>query len=214
MDIKKFNYIGNANSKGYYADYKFPMTVDGEGIRGSVYLSGCLFNCKGCYNKKIQNFKEGRLLDAQVVNKIMIDLDQPQVQGLSILGGEPMLNTKTTLELVSEFRKRFRDTKDIWLWTGYTWEELLELTTYSTDLSKNQREILENIDVLVDGQFIDSEHDSKLAFRGSKNQRIIDVSKTLRKSRLGVCSKNCSIKKALKNDKNVILWQENQSKNK
>lgn len=190
MDIKKFNFIGNSNSKEFYADWKFPVTVDGEGVRGSIYLSGCLFNCKGCYNKKIQDFWYGSLLTMGTISKIINALDMPQVQGLSIMGGDPMLNTSATLKLIKAFRNYFMNSKDIWLWTGYTWEELRELSSYGTKLALDQLSILQNIDVLIDGQFKQELHDPKLAYRGSSNQRIIDVQKSLM-------------------NKSVVLWKQN-----
>lgn len=179
MDIKKLNFSGNQQSKNLYADWKCPVMVDGEGVRGSVYLSGCLFNCKGCYNKSIQNFGAGKPLTDQVIHSMIKDLNKPYIQGLTLLGGDPFFNAETTLKIVTEFRKVFGWEKDIWCWTGYSYEELMELTSFDNYLSRIQRRILENIDVLVDGRFKQEEFAPDLTFRGSKNQRIIDIQSSL-----------------------------------
>ena len=102
----------------------------------------------------------------------MKDLSQSYVQGLTLLGGEPFLNTQVCLKLVHRLRKEFGHTKDIWSWSGYTWEELQKE-------SADKLELLHNIDILVDGRFILAQKDLTLQFRGSANQRIIDVPKSL-----------------------------------
>lgn len=167
-------------SKGLVADYKPFTMVDGEGFRCSIYVSGCVFNCKGCYNKSIQNFGAGYPYTKELEDKIIDDLSQPYVQGMTLLGGEPFLNTDVCLSLVNRIRETFGNTKDIWSWTGYTYEELLESIDCNTVNSKKQKELLDKIDILVDGRFVESQLDKtgQLKFRGSWNQRIIDVNKT------------------------------------
>ena len=96
------------------------------------------------------------------------------VQGITFLGGEPMLNTGILIPLARKIRERYGHTKDIWCWTGYTWEELMR-----EGESPDKRELLELVDILVDGRYIKDLHDSLLQFRGSSNQRIIDVPKSL-----------------------------------
>ena len=152
------------HSLQYVADYKPFNFVDGEGVRCSVYVSGCLFNCPGCYNKAAQNFHYGQPYTQELEDQIMEDLSQSYVQGLTLLGGEPFLNTQVCLKLVH--------TKDIWSWSGYTWEELQKE-------SADKLELLHNIDILVDGRFMLAQKDLTLQFRGSANQRIIDVPKSL-----------------------------------
>ncbi|MGX7024486.1 anaerobic ribonucleoside-triphosphate reductase activating protein [Vagococcus hydrophili] len=159
-------------SKGYIADYKPFMFVDGEGVRCSVYVSGCLFACEGCFNKAIQNFNYGKPYTQELEDTILADLSQDYVQGLTLLGGEPFLNTQVCLSLVNRFREQFGNTKDIWSWSGYTFEELLLET-------EDKLELLSKIDVLVDGRFELTRRDLSLQFRGSSNQRIIDVKKSL-----------------------------------
>lgn len=159
-------------SKGYVADYKPFMFVDGEGVRCSLYVSGCLFACEGCFNKAIQNFKYGQPYTQDLEDQIIADLSHDYVKGLTLLGGEPFLNTQVCLQLVDKVRKEFGQTKDIWSWTGYTFEELLLET-------EDKLELLSNIDVLVDGRFELSRRDLTLQFRGSSNQRILDVKESL-----------------------------------
>lgn len=160
-------------SKGYIADYKPYNFVDGEGVRCSLYVSGCPFACKGCYNKAAQNFAYGNPYTKELEDRIIEDLRADYCQGLTLLGGEPFLNTGVTLSLVKRVREEFGDTKDIWSWTGYTWSELVEEGT------EDKRALLSMIDVLVDGRFELDKMDLNLHFRGSFNQQIIDVQQSL-----------------------------------
>ncbi|MGY3766168.1 anaerobic ribonucleoside-triphosphate reductase activating protein [Vagococcus vulneris] len=154
------------------ADYKPFMFVDGEGVRCSLYVSGCLFACKGCFNKAIQNFNYGEPYTQELEDQIITDLGHDHVQGLTLLGGEPFLNTQVCLKLVDRIREKYGTAKDIWSWSGYTFEELLQDTN-------DKLELLSKIDILVDGRFELSRRDLTLQFRGSSNQRIIDVPKSL-----------------------------------
>lgn len=160
-------------SKMKIADYKPFNFVDGEGVRCSLYVSGCLFACKGCYNKIAQNFDYGHRYTKDLENTIIEDLKQTYVQGLTLLGGEPFLNTAVVNSLSKRIKEEFGESKDIWAWTGYTWEELMIE-------SEDKLELLSYIDVLIDGRFEISKRDLTLQFRGSSNQRIIDVQKSLR----------------------------------
>ncbi|PRY67876.1 ribonucleoside-triphosphate reductase class III activase subunit [Glaciihabitans tibetensis] len=160
-------------SQRYIADYKPFVFVDGEGVRCSLYVSGCLFACDGCFNQSTWNFRYGTPYTAELGDRIIEDLRQPYVQGLTLLGGEPFLNTGVCLELVRRVRAEFGDSKDIWSWSGYTYEQLL----LDTD---DKVELLRGIDVLVDGPFEIGKKDLGLRFRGSSNQRVIDVASSLR----------------------------------
>ncbi len=154
------------------ADYKPFVMVDGPGVRCSLYVSGCKFLCPGCYNVVAQKFQYGEPYSAALEEKIIADLRQPYVQGLTLLGGEPFLNTGVTLRLARRVRAEFGHTKDIWTWTGYTWEELQEETA-------DKIALLHEIDVVVDGRFVQELMDLTLRFRGSSNQRMIDVAASL-----------------------------------
>jgi len=155
-------------SQNRIADYKAYNFVDGEGIRNSLYVSGCLFACEGCFNKAVQNFNYGVPFTPELEQQIIDDLRPDYVQGLTLLGGEPFLNTPVCLQVVNRVRKEFGRSKDIWSWSGYTYEELLEDT-------EDKLALLSKIDILVDGRFELSKRNLNLQFRGSSNQRIIDV---------------------------------------
>lgn len=159
-------------SQAKIADYKPYNFVDGEGVRCSLYVSGCLFACPFCYNRKIQNFNYGISYDQALEDRILSDLAAPYCQGLTLLGGEPMLNTGILLSLCQKVRQKFGHQKDIWAWTGYTWEELQRESSDKLDL-------LQYIDVLVDGRYEHGKRNLKLRFRGSTNQRLIDVPASL-----------------------------------
>ncbi len=169
-------------SKGKVADYKPYNFVDGEGVRCSLYVSGCLFACPGCYNKIVQNFNYGLDYDAELEQKILKDLEADYCQGLTLLGGEPMLNTNILVPLCRKVRQKFGSTKDIWAWSGYRWEELMKE-------SSDKLELLNLVDILVDGRFERDKMDLTLQFRGSSNQRIIDVQKSLQQKSVILWSK-------------------------
>lgn len=160
-------------SQNRIADYKAFNFVDGEGVRNSLYVSGCLFACEGCFNKAVQNFRYGVPFTKELEDQIIDDLRHDYVQGLTLLGGEPFLNTPVCLQVVKRVRQEFGDTKDIWSWSGYTFEELLQETD-------DKLALLSSIDILVDGRFELSKRNLNLQFRGSSNQRIIDVPKSLK----------------------------------
>lgn len=168
-------------SQGRIIDYKAFNFVDGEGVRCSLYVSGCLFHCEGCYNAATWNFRAGIPYTQELEDQIMADLAQPYVQGLTLLGGEPFLNTGTLLPLVKRLRKELPN-KDIWSWTGYTWEELVLETP-------DKLELLSLVDILVDGRFDRTKKNLMLQFRGSSNQRIIDVQESLKEDKVIIWSK-------------------------
>lgn len=159
------------------ADYKPFNFVDGEGVRCSLYVSGCKFLCPGCYNRVAQNFNYGQPYTKELEEQILTDLAEPYVQGLTLLGGEPFLNTQVCIRLCKKIRERFGHTKDIWSWTGYTWDELQQETD-------DKLELLSLLDILVDGRFLEAKKDLTLQFRGSSNQRIIDVPASLKANKV------------------------------
>lgn len=169
---KPQEWLSEKYSQHQIADYKPFNFVDGEGVRNSLYVSGCLFACEGCFNKAVQNFHYGTPFTPELEETIIADLGHDYVQGLTLLGGEPFLNTAVCLQVVQRVRKEFGNSKDIWSWTGYTFEELLLETP-------DKLALLQQIDILVDGRFELSKRNLNLQFRGSSNQRIIDVPKSL-----------------------------------
>ncbi|WP_270745239.1 anaerobic ribonucleoside-triphosphate reductase activating protein [Lactococcus petauri] len=180
-NLKPQEWLAADLEQGYVSDYKPFNFVDGEGVRCSLYLSGCKFHCEGCYNQATWNFRYGSPYTKELEERIMADLSQSYVQGLTLLGGEPFLNTGVALPLVKRIRAELPE-KDIWSWTGYTWEELLQE-------DETKLELLRNIDILVDGRFKLSKKNLLLQFRGSSNQRIIDVKKSLAEHRVVIWEK-------------------------
>ena len=168
-------------SLGRIIDYKAFNFVDGEGVRNSLYVSGCMFHCKGCYNAATWSFKAGIPYTKELEEQIMRDLAQHYVQGLTLLGGEPFLNTGILIPLVKRIHKELPE-KDIWSWTGYTWEELMLETP-------DKLELLHLVDILVDGRFDITKKNLMLQFRGSSNQRIIDVKKSLDQGKVVIWDK-------------------------
>lgn len=164
-------------SQQYIADYKPFNFVDGEGIRCSIYVSGCKFLCPGCYNVASQNFHYGQPYSQDLEDQIIEDMKKDYVQGLTLLGGEPFLNTQVCLRLCKRVREEFGHTKDIWSWSGYTFDELLKD-------SYDKLKLLSMIDILVDGRFMEDQKDLTLQFRGSANQRIINVPKSLKENKV------------------------------
>ncbi|MGN1374473.1 MAG: anaerobic ribonucleoside-triphosphate reductase activating protein [Bacilli bacterium] len=141
---------------------------NGPGIRVSIFMQGCSFHCKDCFNSETWDFKAGKEFNDEVINKVLDLASLPHIVGLSILGGEPMHpnNREGTIKLAKAFKKRYPN-KDIWVWSGYLFDELKDI------------EGLSYIDTLVDGRFVLEQANPTLKFRGSSNQRVIDVKKSL-----------------------------------
>lgn len=160
-----------------YAKIRATDISNGPGIRVSIYVQGCNHHCKGCFNPETWNFEGGNIFNRRVLTQFL-ELAKPRkIVGFSILGGEPLQQGKDMLNLVKAMKKEYPD-KTIWMWTGYTYEELDE----------EQREIVSYVDVLVDGKYIEEQKRPSLKFRGSTNQRIIDIPKTLETGTIQVSS--------------------------
>lgn len=150
-----------------YSEIKYFCASNGPGVRTALYVSGCNLHCKGCFNHSTWDFESGAPFTKEVQDKIISSLEPDYIQGLSILGGEPMdpKNQECVADLIFATRLRFGRTKSIWLWTGYDFKHLPD----TPHLCK----ILQNIDVLVDGPFIESLTKGEHRFAGSTNQRIL-----------------------------------------
>ncbi|TFC91214.1 MULTISPECIES: anaerobic ribonucleoside-triphosphate reductase activating protein [Cryobacterium] len=172
-DPQPGEWLSEKLSQRYVGDYKPFVFVDGEGVRCSLYLSGCLFACEGCFNEATWSFRYGQPYTPELEDQILADLGQEYVQGITLLGGEPFLNTGVCLALLDRVHRELGTSKDVWCWTGYTFDELL------LD-SEDKLALLGSVDVLVDGRFELAKRDPGLQFRGSSNQRIIDVKASLR----------------------------------
>lgn len=157
-----------------YSKIKFIDIANGDGVRTSLYVSGCTNACKGCFNPQTWDFKYGEPFTDSVIDCIISSIRPLYVKGLSILGGDPMhpLNQKDVLRLIMRFREEFGDSKDIWMWTGYTYDRFIGEGDMRNDVTDS---ILSNIDVIVDGEFVEELKNVGLEYRGSENQRIIHL---------------------------------------
>jgi anaerobic ribonucleoside-triphosphate reductase activating protein len=148
--------------------------ADGPGVRVSIFMQGCTFNCKQCFNPDTHDFNGGKEFTEDTINRILELGENETVKGLSILGGEPMhpKNIEGTTELAKAFKEKFPE-KTVWSWTGYSFDKDLK-----------DKEVSKYIDVLVDGQYVDELRNPKLKYCGSSNQRVIDVQKSLKEDKL------------------------------
>ena len=162
-----------------YAQIKPCSIENGTGVRVSLFVSGCRHHCKECFNEETWSFEYGKPFTEETEEQILKLLEPSYISGLTVLGGEPMeyVNQQGLLPLARKFKETYPD-KTIWCYTGYTFEtDLLDRMCNEWEYTK---ELLSYIDVLVDGEFIDEQKDLSLRFKGSRNQRIIDVPKSLK----------------------------------
>ena len=160
-----------------YGEIKFYDIADGTGVRTSLFVSGCRNCCEDCFNRETWSFSYGKPYTQETENAIIESLKPDYIAGLSILGGEPFEkeNQPEVLKLVARAKKEFPD-KSVWIYSGFTFEELLGGSRAS---GQTAEEILKLADVLVDGRFDKTKKNISLKFRGSENQRIIDLKPTL-----------------------------------
>ena len=143
--------------------------ADGPGVRVSIFMQGCTFNCKNCFNPETHDFNGGQEFNDATIEKVLKLCENDYIAGLSILGGEPMhpINIGGTEKLAKAFKQKFPQ-KTIWVWTGFLFEQIKD------------KSVLNYINVLVDGQFKEELKDLRLKYCGSQNQRVIDVQKSLK----------------------------------
>lgn len=154
--------------------------VDGAGIRTVIWTQGCPHHCKGCHNPSTHDFQSGMLVDTEEVKK---QIQQIKYQdGITFSGGDPLCQPEACLE-IAKYAKELN--MDVWCYTGYTFEQLMIMTHKNNSIL----EFLKYVDVLIDGKFILEEKSLDVAFRGSKNQRMIDVSKSLKTNQVKVIKK-------------------------
>lgn len=165
-----------------YHDITTDDMLNGNGLRVVLWVSGCTVNCKNCQNPQTWDFNSGIPFTEESMNEIIDKLNKPYITGLTLTGGHPLesANLSTIKTIVKTVKSRFPN-KTIWLYTGFTWEEIKEYYVLFWD-------IISNVDVLVDGRYVDELRDITLPFRGSSNQRIIDVQQSLKAD-------------------NIVLWQ-------
>lgn len=175
-----------------YAQIRSMDISNGEGVGVSLFVQGCPFHCKNCFNSETWDFNGGKEWTEKTKNKFMELIDRPYIKRVSFLGGECLAdqNLDGVLNLIKEIRISFPE-KTIWLYTGYTWEQLVYSRMPSgvgkekEFLNWNRRnEIISNIDICIDGEYVDNLKDLTLKWRGSKNQRVIDVKQSLAQNKV------------------------------
>ena len=148
---------------------------NGPGVRVSIFTQVCAFNCPNCFNPETHDFKGGTEFTDETIDKVLSLAKPDHIKGLSVLGGEPMhpVNIDGTMRLVKAFKEKYPN-KSVWVWSGFLYDDIME----------RNKEIFNYIDVLVDGQYDDSLHDPTLKWKGSSNQRVIDVQKSLKNKKI------------------------------
>lgn len=146
---------------------------NGPGVRVSIFMQGCSFHCKNCFNKETWDFEGGQEFTDDTINKVLELSNKPEVKGLSILGGEPMhpTNIEGTTKLAKAFKEKYPE-KTIWTWTGFKYEDIKD------------KDVFNYIDVLVDGQYKDELHNPTLKWKGSSNQRVIDIKESKKENKI------------------------------
>ena len=159
----------------------FESVVDGEGVRIVVFVSGCLHNCKGCHNPTSHSFEAGRPFTEELQDEIIDYINKtPFISGATISGGDPMYSAKAVAAFVRRLKTEVKDIS-LWIYSGFRYENILQ--------NSEMLELLKLCDVLVDGEFILEQRDMTLSYKGSRNQRIIDIQKSL-------------------TQKEIILWED------
>ena len=179
-----------------YASIRSLDISNGEGVGVSLFVQGCPFHCKNCFNSETWDFNGGKEWTEKTKNKFMELIDRPYIKRVSFLGGECLAdqNLDRVLELIKEIRISFPE-KTIWLYTGFCWNDIMcsfaGLQDDCVDLDKKdieawekRKKIISNVDVLVDGEYIEEQKDLTLKWRGSKNQNCIDVKQSLAQNKM------------------------------
>lgn len=167
----------------YLCGINFESLVDGEGVRAVLFISGCLHNCPYCHSPQTHSFTYGKEVDQELIDQINNEMiKRPYISGITLSGGDCMYSPVETLKLIKKLNIPHNN---IWCYTGFTYEQLIN--------NKNQFQLLKHIDVLVDGLFEYSKRDISLAFRGSSNQRIIDVKQSLKQRKVILYEHNSKI---------------------
>jgi len=168
-----------------YGNIKTNDIANGIGVRTSLFVSGCTHHCKGCFNPETWDFNYGEKFTKATEDKIILSLKPDFVRGLTVLGGEPFekANQKALLPFIKRVKEELPD-KDIWFFSGYLFEELTGKIKNECCRTEYTDELLSLIDVLVDGEFVEEKKNISLQFRGSENQRLIDLRKTLKQGEI------------------------------
>lgn len=170
-----------------YAKIKHYDPANGEGIRISLFVSGCNFHCKGCFNYEAQDFNYGKPFSLDTISEIKKLVEDEHIDGLSILGGDPLCQSQCDLATLTKLATYVKNLgKNVWIWSGFTWEQIFpEVVTDEFDTLRVYRQnLIMACDVWVDGPFIEELKDLRLQWRGSSNQRIIDVKETIKQGKV------------------------------
>ncbi|HJC42910.1 MAG TPA: anaerobic ribonucleoside-triphosphate reductase activating protein [Candidatus Mediterraneibacter gallistercoris] len=167
----------------YYGEIKKCDIANGEGVRVSLFVSGCTHHCPGCFNQDTWDFDYGKVYTEETEQEILSALAPEYINGLSLLGGEPFepQNQKVLVQLLKKVKEQYPQ-KNVWCYSGYLFDR--ELLSESRARCEYTDEMLSMIDILVDGRFVEKLKDIRLVFRGSSNQRIIDVKKSLESGKI------------------------------
>lgn len=171
-----------------YHNITYPDMNNGDGLRVVLWLSGCSHHCYNCQNPQTWDSNSGILFDKCAEEELFRELNKDYISGLTLTGGDPLNenNLDGVLNLVNKFRLLYGDAKTIWLYTGYKWEQMFNGGVYTSKehAGLKRRNIVKQCNVLVDGEYIDSQRNIALRWRGSKNQRVINVKETLEKEEI------------------------------
>ena len=170
-----------------YASIREMDISNGEGVGVALFVQGCHLHCYNCFNSEIWDFNGGKEWNEDIKEKFLKLIDKPYIKRVTILGGEPLANEnlEAVLSLTKEIRILYPD-KTIWIYSGYTWNQIMhpvitnDFNPARDKLIKMRKEIVANCDVLIDGRYVDELRDITLHWRGSSNQRVIDIQKTLK----------------------------------
>lgn len=162
-----------------YASMRSMDISNGEGVGVALFVQGCHFHCKNCFNQDTWDFSDGKEWTREIEDEFMKLVNRPYIKRVSLLGGEPLAdeNVLDIMRLINRIKTECPD-KKIWCYTGYTWEQIFPIVNPYLNLTQaemTRQNAVKNCDILVDGRFVEEEKDLSLEFRGSKNQRIIDV---------------------------------------
>lgn len=162
-----------------YASIRSMDISNGEGVGVSLFVQGCHFHCKNCFNQDTWDFSGGKEWNREIEDEFMKLVSRPYIKRVSLLGGEPLAdeNVLDIMRLINRIKTECPD-KKIWCYTGYTWEQIFPIVNPYLNLTQaemTRQNAVKNCDILVDGRFVEEEKDLSLEFRGSKNQKIIDV---------------------------------------
>lgn len=173
-----------------YHNITYPDQNNGDGLRIVLWVAGCEHHCTNCQNQQTWSPQSGIPFDKNAMNEILNELKKDYISGITFSGGDPLhpKNVQNVLKIVDEIRVSY-PTKNIWLYTGYTWEQIMHLVI--TDINSKQlkmlqmrKELVSKCDVLIDGRYIDELRDVSLHWRGSSNQRVINVQETLKQNQI------------------------------